>query len=493
MLGAQRYGLSRTPQPQWRGARASLLLAAALLGALPAGRVAAHPADEVAVYHYLWFESGAAALTLQHGSIIGGKITERVWSEMDADGSGSLSDAEKKRFADQLASRLSLTLGDRPAAMKLESWDFPTRAELTGGGFPAVVLKLSVRLPELPTAGLPVRLHDSAWPRDIGMFPPPEVRAESAVAADLKVAPNGRSVNFALFPSGSPPPESRRVRRSTGSNASDAGETVMNIPAGMSAPPPAAAPPTPPEGAPAPGALGAAGAFAWLAALGLGIAAGFHTAARKGAELARASRPQSRIWAALKLLLRRSGGALLVGLVALPVAARLTGSAGWGFSAAVSICAVLVGLVAFHESLSPLLESAAPDPAAEAPIAPSGPREHRRHPPRDYPLDGDEINFHATADLPGPAGRSLPGFALDAVGAALAALYPRDLGLGAGSLVPYLLAALCVLAIPTAGRFSKRRLAPAQWIPALTAVLLFFWGISAAGQALTFGGWIRPG
>src|SRR5688500_8114569 len=73
-----------------------LLCAWALLAAAPGQ---AHPADEAAVYHYLWIEVRPGEVSLQHASHVGGLLTQAVWSQIDRDGDGQLSPAEQERHA----------------------------------------------------------------------------------------------------------------------------------------------------------------------------------------------------------------------------------------------------------------------------------------------------------------------------------------------------------------------------------------------------------
>ncbi|MFN3648855.1 MAG: nickel/cobalt transporter [Armatimonadota bacterium] len=179
------------------------LLGAALAAAGVAGLAlpaAAHPGDEAIVYHYVWLEAEPGAVSLQHATQVGGLLAQAVWSEIDADGSGDLSEAEQEAHARGLASGLVLKVGEKLARPELEAYEYPSKQQFFGGDFAPIKLRLRAPLPKLTRAGTKVTLQDLTFPQFTASFPMAQVYPTGVAASEPRMSEDGRTteVTFAI-------------------------------------------------------------------------------------------------------------------------------------------------------------------------------------------------------------------------------------------------------------------------------------------------------
>lgn len=175
-----------------------LLVVAALL--LAPARGSAHPADEAAVYHYLWLQAGERRLELQFALLPGGRIAPEIWKKIDVDASGELSDKEEKSHARRLIQDLKLTIDGRPVPWKLVEWEYPAADQLTdSNGLAALRLKLHVPLKTAPGEKVRVGLADETGREWTGMFPPPSLQLSGYEERERVLSGDGRSLEIELF------------------------------------------------------------------------------------------------------------------------------------------------------------------------------------------------------------------------------------------------------------------------------------------------------
>lgn len=177
------------------------------LGLLAAGAIApaqAHPADEAAVFHYLWLQPRKGEVALQHGAIVGGLLTQAVWPTIDANGDNELSVEEQEAHARTIAAGLSVRIDGKPVKWKLEFYEYPSHTEFFGTSFAAIKLLLTVPLNPVTAKGRSVEIRDESFPHFKGVFPQPVIRPDGLAVEPPVVSEDGRVTRLRLLPEGTP-------------------------------------------------------------------------------------------------------------------------------------------------------------------------------------------------------------------------------------------------------------------------------------------------
>lgn len=159
----------------------------------------AHPADEAAVYHYLWMEIGPRQVELQHALLPGGRISPAFWAEVDTDGDGLLSAAEKRRHAHLLLSRLNLRIDGKSRSWRLKRHEYPDSAATPPRDLPAIRLQLVHPLQTAVGERVQVEAGDSSARNWTGIFPEPVIRLDGLAERRRVVAGDGRLISLDLL------------------------------------------------------------------------------------------------------------------------------------------------------------------------------------------------------------------------------------------------------------------------------------------------------
>jgi len=178
-----------------------LLAVAVFLGTAPIP-AHAHPADEAAVFHYLWLQPKPGELSLQHATIVGGLLTQSVWPEIDRNNDQELSVEEQEAYAQGLAAGLSLSIDGKRVPWKLQAYEFPSHTEFFGTSLAAIKLLLVAPLPAVKAAGRGIEIKDDTFPHFKGAFPQPVVRPTKLSSATPEVSEDGRVTRVRLIPAG---------------------------------------------------------------------------------------------------------------------------------------------------------------------------------------------------------------------------------------------------------------------------------------------------
>jgi len=177
------------------------LVVTALLG-LCMAPAHAHPADEAAVFHYLWLQPKPGELSLQHATLVGGLLTQAVWPDIDRNNDEELSIDEQEAYATSLTAGLSLTIDGKRVPWKLQAYEFPSHTEFFGNSLAAIKLLLVAPLPAVKSAGRSVEIKDETFPHFKGAFPEPVVRPTKLSAETPQVTEDGRVTRVHLIPAG---------------------------------------------------------------------------------------------------------------------------------------------------------------------------------------------------------------------------------------------------------------------------------------------------
>lgn len=178
-----------------------ILTVAALVGCF-APPAQAHPADEAAVFHYLWLQPKPGEVSLQHATLVGGLLTQSVWPEIDRNNDQELSIGEQEAYAQSLAAGLSLKIDGKRTPWKLQAYEFPSHTEFFGNSLAAIKLLLVARLPEVKAAGRVIEIRDETFPHFKGAFPQPVVRPTKLAAGEPEVTEDGRVTRVRLTRAG---------------------------------------------------------------------------------------------------------------------------------------------------------------------------------------------------------------------------------------------------------------------------------------------------
>jgi nickel/cobalt exporter len=170
------------------------------MGLATAGAVAAHPADEANVYHYLWIEARPREITLQHAVVVGGLLTPTVWQQIDRNRDGARTPAEAAAHAGETTASLGLRVNGRPARWTLREHAYPQKAEFFGSSTAHLTLRLTAPLPRVGRSGARVAIRDDTFPFFTGVFPQPVVKSDGVAVESVSVSENGRLVEFRLVP-----------------------------------------------------------------------------------------------------------------------------------------------------------------------------------------------------------------------------------------------------------------------------------------------------
>lgn len=178
-----------------------ILTVTALLGlnALPAY---AHPADEAAVFHYLWLQPKPGEVSLQHATLVGGLLTQSVWPEIDRNNDQELSIEEQEAYAQSLAAGLSLSIDGKRVPWKLQAYEFPSHTEFFGNSLAAIKLLLTAKLPPVKAAGRTIEIRDETYPHFKGAFPQPKILPTKLGAGEPEITEDGRVTRVRLTPAG---------------------------------------------------------------------------------------------------------------------------------------------------------------------------------------------------------------------------------------------------------------------------------------------------
>jgi len=164
----------------------------------------AHPADEAAVFHYLWLQPRAGEVSLQHGTIIGGLLTQAVWPTIDTNGDKELSVEEQEAHAQTIAAGLSVRIDGKPARWKLQAYEYPSHTEFFGTSFAAIKLLLTAPLGKVTAKGRTLEIRDGSFPHFKGVFPQPVIRPDGLAVEPPIVTEDGRLTRIRLLPEGTP-------------------------------------------------------------------------------------------------------------------------------------------------------------------------------------------------------------------------------------------------------------------------------------------------
>jgi ABC-type nickel/cobalt efflux system permease component RcnA len=163
----------------------------------------AHPADEAAVFHYLWLQPKPGEVSLQHATLVGGLLTQAVWPDIDRNNDEELSIDEQEAYAKNLAAGLSLTIDGKRVPWKLQAYEFPSHTEFFGNSLAAIKLLLVAPLTAVKAAGRSIEIKDDTFPHFKGAFPEPVVRPTKLGAETPQVTEDGRVTRVRLIPAGS--------------------------------------------------------------------------------------------------------------------------------------------------------------------------------------------------------------------------------------------------------------------------------------------------
>ena len=183
---------------------AVILLIAGLAVGLSAAPAAAHPADEAAVFHYLWVQPRPGELSLQHGTIVGGLLTQAVWPTIDTNGDLELSIEEQEAHARSLAAGLSLKVNGKRVKWELQAYEYPSHTEFFGTSFAVIKLLLTAKLDPVTSRGTTAEIRDDTFIHFKGVFPQPVTRSKGLVAESPVVEEDGRLTRIRLYPEGTP-------------------------------------------------------------------------------------------------------------------------------------------------------------------------------------------------------------------------------------------------------------------------------------------------
>ncbi|MGV3724491.1 MAG: hypothetical protein ACO1SX_26655 [Actinomycetota bacterium] len=166
--------------------------------------VQAHPADEAAVFHYLWLQPQKGEVALQHGTIVGGLLTQAVWPTLDTNGDNELSVEEQETHAQSIVAGLSVRIDGKPVKWRLQAYEYPSHTEFFGTSFAAIKLLVTAPLGKVTAKGRDVEIKDESFPHFKGVFPQPVIRPDGLAVQPPVVSQDGRVTRIRLLPEGAP-------------------------------------------------------------------------------------------------------------------------------------------------------------------------------------------------------------------------------------------------------------------------------------------------
>jgi hypothetical protein len=125
--------------------RHCLVIAALMLPAT----LSAHRLDEYLQATLLSIEPGRIEASVR--MVPGVAVSSAVIADIDSDGNGALSEAEKQAYAKRVSSGLSLSVDGRPLVLRLVSAKFPT-PDLMRQGLGEIHLELTADFPASPAS-----------------------------------------------------------------------------------------------------------------------------------------------------------------------------------------------------------------------------------------------------------------------------------------------------------------------------------------------------